>query len=298
MNEIRYSRETGYNMGQDYCDAVLFAVRGPKKGRRTLGKPTSEAQEYINEKNARTHFARMANANFADGRDCLVHLTFDSHHRPESRRACKRIMDNFLRRLKRAWDKAGMERELRYLYVIEGNDGKRLHVHMLMTGGMSCAEIKALWGMADIVNVDRLQAGKKGYEALSTYLTKQGKLSDGEHRWYGSRNLVKPDYEERNAKIPMDEVEELGNYIEHELEAGEGVIPTAERYAPIEERYPEYYCAEATAKYLETFREWVIHIQLYHKDTPAGILEAKRRRTEEREIAKRKALMAAMREEV
>lgn len=298
MNEIRYSRETGYNMEQEYCDAVLFAVRGPKKGRRTLGKPTSEAQEEINEKNARMHFARMANANFADGRDCLVHLTFDSHHRPESRRACKRIMDNFLRRLKRAWEKAGMERELRYLYVIEGDDGKRLHVHMLMTGGMSCAEIKALWGMADIVNVDRLQAGKKGYEALSTYLTKQGKLSDGEHRWYGSRNLVKPDYEERNAKIPMDEVEELGNYIEHELEAGEDVITTAERYAPIEERYPGYFCAEAAAKYLETFREWVIHIQLYRKDTPAGVLEAKRRRTEEREIAKRKVMMAAMREEV
>lgn len=298
MNEIRYSRETGYNMGQDYCDAVLFAVRGPKKGRRTLGKPTSEAQEYINEKNARMHFARMANANFTDGRDCLVHLTFDSRHRPETRRDCKRMVDNFLRRLKRAWDKAGMERELRYLYVIEGNDGKRLHVHMLMTGGMAAGEIKALWGMADIVNVDRLQAGKKGYEALSKYLTKQGKLSDGEHRWYGSRNLVKPDYEERNAKIPMDEVEELGNYIEHELEAGEDVIPTAERYAPIEERYPGYYCAEATAKYLETFREWVIHIQLYRKDTPAGLLEAKRRRTEEREIAKRKALMAAMREEV
>lgn len=298
MNKIRYSRETGYNMGQEYCDAVLFAVRGPKKGRRTLGKPTSEAQAYINERNARMKLRRMTNANFEDGKDSLVHLTFDNEHKPESRRACKRLMDNFLRRLKRAWDKAGMERELRYLYVIEGNDGKRLHVHLLMTGGMSYVEIKTLWGMAEIVNVDRLQAGKKGYEALSVYLTKQGKLDDGEHRWYGSRNLVKPDYEEQNAKIPMDEVEELGNYIEHELEAGADVIPTAERYAPIEERYPGYFCAEATAKYLETFREWVIHIQLYRKDSTTGVQEAGRRKSEENAIEERKALMAAMREEV
>lgn len=296
--DIRYSRETGYNMGQEYCDTVLFAVRGPKRGRRTLGKPTSESQGLINEKNAKLHFARMANANFTDGRDVLVHLTFDQGHRPESRRACKRLMDNFLRRLKRAWDKHGFEKDLRYLYVIEGEDGKRIHVHMLMTGGMRAAEIKALWGMAEIVNVDTLQAGKKGYEALSKYLTKQGKLSDGEHRWYGSRNLAKPDYEERNARIPMDEVEELGEYIANRMSVGEGDIPTAERYEPIEERYPGYYLADAEAKYLEQFKEWVIHIQLYRKDTMAGKAETARRRREEREIERRRALMRAFGGEV
>ena len=298
MQEIRYSRESGYNMGQGYCDTVLFAVRGPKRGRRTLGKPTSAAQEQINERNAKMHFARISNANFEDGRDVLAHLTFDPEHRPESRRACKRLVDNFLRRLKRAWDKHGFELDLRYLYVIEGEDGKRLHVHMLMTGGMSSREIKVLWGMAEIINVDTLQAGKKGYEALSKYLTKQGKLSDGEHRWYGSRNLVKPDYEERNARIPMDEVEDLGDYIANRMPVGEGDIPTAERYAPIEERYPGYYCADADAKYLEQFREWVIHIQLYRKDTTAGKEETARRRREEREIDKRKALMRAFGGEV
>ena len=291
--DIRYSRETGYNMGQAFCDATIYAVHGPRKGKRTMGKPTSAAQEVINERNAKKQFARLANANFEEGKDLLIHLTFDNPHRPDSRKTCKRLIDNFLRRVKRAWKRLDMAEDLRYLYVIEGEDGKRIHSHMLMTGGLTEAEIKVMWGMAEILRVSKLQAGKTGYEALSVYLSKQGKLADGEHRWYGSRNLAKPDYEERNARIPMSDVEELGNYIANEMTVGEGVIPTAERLAPIEDRYPGYFCAEAEAKYIEQFREWVIHIQLYKKNTVAGEAEIKRRHKEMQAIEQKKALIAA-----
>lgn len=236
-------------------------------------------------------FARIANANFEELKDVKIDLTFDEEHLPDTRKECKRLTDNFLRRVKRAWKRHGFEAELRYLYVIEGADGKRLHVHMLMTGGLSVNDIRYLWGMAEIVNVRPLQSGQKGYEALSVYLTKQGKLVDGEHRWYGSRNLYKPDYTERNAHIPMTEVEELGEYIANEMSVGAGTIPTEERFKPIEDKYPGYYCAEAEAKYLEQFRQWIIHIKLYRKDTRAGQEEKKRRRLEEREIARRKALI-------
>ena len=289
---IRCARETGYNMGQPYCDTVIFPVRCPKKGRRSLGKPTTPAQEAVNERNAIMHFERVTNANFQEGRDVKVDLTFDKWNLPATRRDCKRVTDNFIRRVKRAWKARGLEPELRYLYVIEGNDGKRFHVHLLMTGGLTVNVIRDLWGMCDILNVRVLQANKNGYEALSVYLTKQGKLADGEHRWYGSRNLVKPDYAERNAHIPMAEVEELGKYIQDVMDAGEGDIPTAERYAPIEELYPGYYCAKAEAKYLEQFHDWIIHVKLYRKDTRAGVEEANRRRDEEKAIKARKKLLA------
>ena len=286
--KVRFARETTYNMGLEYCDTTICKVVGNRRARRSAAKPSRECQEILNEKNARLKFQRYANANFADGRDVCVHLTFDNGHKPESRAACKAIMDKFIRRVKYAWAKAQIEQQLRWLYVIEGEDGKRIHVHMLMTGGLAAAKIKKLWGMAMIVNVDTLQAGQQGFAALGVYLTKQGKLADGEHRWYGSRNLIDPLKEELNAKIPMDEVAELGEYIQNELEAGVDVISTAERYAPIEERYPGYYLSEATAKYLEQFREWVIHIQLYRKDTPAGEMETKRRSREESKIADRR----------
>ena len=292
--KVRFARETTYNMGLEYCDTTICKVVGNRRARRSAAKPSRESQELLNDRNARMKFQRYANANFADGRDVCVHLTFDDGHKPESRAACKEVVDKFIRRVKYAWAKAGIEQVLRWLYVIEGEDGKRIHVHMLMTGGLAPAKIKKLWGMAQIVNVDVLQAGQQGFAALGKYLTKQGRLADGEHRWYGSRNLIDPLKEELTAKMPLDEVAELGEYIQNELEAGADVIPTAERYAPIEERYSGYYLAEATAKYLEQFKEWVIHIQLYRKDTPAGKLEQKRRRLEEREIARRRADFVAL----
>jgi hypothetical protein len=202
--------------------------------------------------------------------------------------------------VKRAWEKRGVstweiqhhkgERlPLKYLYVIEGGDGKRIHIHLAMTGGLAWQEIKVLWGMADEVNVKILQGSKNGMEALSRYLTKQGGLAKGEHHWYGSRNLSKPDYGERDNRISRETMEELADVIE-DINAGkgEGVIPTDERYAPIEERYPGYYLAEAEAVYVEQFKEWVLHIQLYRQDTEAGKLEKKRRAAELRQIKARR----------
>ena len=84
-------------------------------------------------------------------------------------------------------------------------------------------------------------------------------------------------------------MEELAKEIEDiNAHIGEGVIPTAERYAAIEERYPGYYLAEASAVHIEQFREWVIHVKLYRKDTEAGRLEKRRRAAEMRQIKARR----------
>ena len=297
---IEYSRETGYNMGMEYCDTILYRVRCKPKQRRALGKPTSETQAVVNERNMKLNFKRVLHANFLEGRDLYVTLTFREGENPATRADAKRAADNFWRRVKRAWEKRGASTweiqhhkgeklPLKYLYVIEGGDGKRIHIHLAMTGGLAWQEIKVLWGMADEVNVKILQGSKNGMEALSRYLTKQGGLAKGEHHWYGSRNLSKPDYGERDNRISRETMEELADVIE-DINAGkgEGVIPTDERYAPIEERYPGYYLAEAEAVYVEQFKEWVLHIQLYRQDTEAGKLEKKRRAAELRQIKARR----------
>ena len=279
---ITYSRETSYNMGLDFCDTILFKVRGRRRGRRSLGKPTSEAQAVVNERNARMKFARSANANFKEGRDLYVTFTFDEYHYPATRSQAKALTDKFLRRMKWAWKKLDNGLPFKWLYVIEGDDGKRIHIHMLMTGGLPHDSIKRLWGMSDIVNVRILQASDKGYEALSVYLTKQGRLT-GEHRYYCSRNMDTPEYAELNCGISADDMEDLARTIEDiNIGAGKGEATTAQRYAPVESRYPGYYLAEAQAVYLEQFHEWVIHIKLYHKDSQPGRRETKRRRAEER----------------
>lgn len=301
---IDYSRETGYNMGLEYCDALLYRVRCKPKQRRALGKPTSEAQAVINEKNRNMNFLRSINANFLEGRDLFILFTFREN--PKTRAETKRLMDNFLRRVKRAWEKRGLsEWEIRHnkgkklpfkcRYVIEGDDGKRMHVHTFMTGGLAWQEIKYLWGMADVVNPRVLQGSKNGFEAAVKYVAKQGGLAKGEHHWYGTRNLVKPDYAERNNQISREDMEELADVIEEiNAHVGEGVTPTEERFAPIEERYPNYYLAEADAKYIEAFGEWVIHIKLYRKDTEAGKIEENRRAAELEQIKNRRAKFGAL----
>ena len=82
---IEYSRETGYNMGMEYCDAILYRVRRKPKQRRALGKPTSETQAVVNERNMKQNFKRILHANFLEGRDLYVTLTFREGENPATR---------------------------------------------------------------------------------------------------------------------------------------------------------------------------------------------------------------------
>lgn len=285
---IRFARETMYNAGLEYCDTSIYAVKAPRKARRKLGKPSRPCQEALNDRNAKMRLKRLIEANFIEGKDIFVTFTFDKGHRPATRAEARKLFVNFLRRLRRAWKSMGIGGEPHGIYVLEGKDGGHIHIHVVMSCGMDYVTLKDLWGMALFVNVKILQGVEGGFDPLSKYLNKQGKLSDGERRWYRFGELAEPSSEELNAKMPLDEVAELGKYVRDEMQAGVDVIPTAQRYAPIEERYPGYYLAEAEAKYIEEFREWVIHVKLYRKDTPSGQMEKERRKQEEREIDRRR----------
>lgn len=283
---INFSREVTHNEDRAYCDVMLYRVKGKRGQRRSLGKPTTEVMERINQINAERACERLIVANFTEGKDHYVTLTFDRVHYPESRAKAKRLVDNFLRRVKWFLGKRGEAELFKYIYVIEGDDGKRIHVHMVMTGLLSQAELFHLWGKSEIINVKVLQGSERGFEALGKYLNKQGRLK-GEHRWYGSRNLARPKVEEVNNRISAEDMEELGRAIEDiNAHVGEGFKTTAERYAPVESRYDGYYLAEASAVYLEAFREWFIHCKLYRKDTPAGVMETERRKREEKALAR------------
>ena len=303
---VSYYRDTIHNPGLEYSDVTMYRCKAKKGQRRSLGNPTKESQELVNERHRKMAYERMIVANFTEGRDLWVLLTFDARHRVDTRAEVKAEMDKFWRRVKRAWDKRelsaweighnrGEKLPLKYVYVIEGDDGKRFHVHVNLTGGLPEQQIKALWGKAEIVNARVLQGSEKGFEAMAKYVCKQGGLSKGEHHWYASRNMVRPEAAEHNGQIGKDSVEELADVIEDiNAHVGEGVIPTSERYAAIEERYPGYYLAEASAVHIEQFKEWVIHVKMYRKDTEAGRLETRRRRAEEREIARRRAAFGVL----
>ena len=60
------------------------------------------------------------------------------------------------------------------LYVLEyGQKHNRLHIHLVLTGGITRADLEKLWGLGD-VNADALRFEKDGLAALAKYLAKGG----------------------------------------------------------------------------------------------------------------------------
>ena len=110
---------------------------------------------------------------------------------------CRKDLRNFLLRVKRYREKQGME-PLKYIYTIEGKRENvrgagvnRIHVHMLMNGGVSRERLEEMWEMG-YANADRLQPTERGLEEIASYIIKEARNKDGARKWSASRNLTQP----------------------------------------------------------------------------------------------------------
>ena len=56
---IRFSRETMYNAGMEYCDTSIYTVKAPRNVRRKLGRPSRPCQEALNDRNAKLRLKRL-----------------------------------------------------------------------------------------------------------------------------------------------------------------------------------------------------------------------------------------------
>ena len=197
----RTYRERKHICGE-YMEVEIFPVYTKAKGRGNRKKPTSEIQQRLNQRHAEGKLRRLLHTNFTEA-DLFVTLTFDDAHLPASVEDVQRLLQNFLRRLKRRYSKTGAE--LKYVYILEkGEKHGRLHVHMVISGGMDAEDLAALWGMGE-VSADFLQFDENGLAALAKYFTKGDSDNGGKSitwkRWVASRNLDKPEVRERDGRI-------------------------------------------------------------------------------------------------
>ena len=121
---------------------------------------------------------------------------------------------NFLAAVKRSRTKKGLP-ELKYIYVIEDDeDGikKRIHVHILMSGGMSREELEELWAKG-YANADRLQPDERGLEAVARYLVKSQR---NRRKWCSSKNLKKPDVRVSDCKLSNAKVKKIARNLPNE----------------------------------------------------------------------------------
>lgn len=174
------------------AEFYLISSNGRRYSRGSKKRVSRAVQKKLNDKNARKKLRRLIEANFRAEEDYYCTFTYTDAEMPETYAACKRDVNNFFKRIRRARKKAGLP-DLRYIYVIEKK--KRFHIHLIINGGLKRKEIKKLWGKGDVKKVEELQEGANGFEAIAKYFYKEwnnGILPGNRKRYTPSRNLKQP----------------------------------------------------------------------------------------------------------
>lgn len=256
----RTYRERKHYCG-NYLEVEVFPVYTKAKGRGKRKKPTSEVQQRLNRRHAEGKLRRLLHTNFTEA-DLFVTLTFDDAHLPASVEDAQRLLQNFLRRLKRRYAK--LEAELKYIYILEkGEQTGRLHVHMVLSGGLGQEDLVALWVMGE-VSADWLEFNEDGLAALARYFTKGDAENGGKpitwKRWVGSRNLVKPTVTQRDGRLSHRKMAALcldggdTDYLETEVDGYE-IAPYSVHTS--EDIYGGYYLAAVLKKMPPREDAWV-----------------------------------------
>jgi len=184
-------------------EADLFPMYGRTKmsqirAMRT-GIPTKEAQERANHVRSIRREIMLAEANFTS-RDYFLHLTYKGIE-PSFERAEKDVR-NFLCRVKYQRKKRGLS-DLKYIAVIENGEGKkRIHAHMLISGGIHRDELERIWNSSTVngggsIRADMLDT-ENGLAGAVVYMAKE-LWAKGYRR--------KPDEDE------FDEIEGIARYM-------------------------------------------------------------------------------------
>ena len=214
--------QMGYKTRTTTAGTRLEAELFPIYGRAKMGKvraakknQTKEAQERANHARSIRREIMLAEANFTN-KDYFLHLTYKDA--PSFERAEKDVR-NFLQRVKYLRKKRGLD-ELKYICVIEDGEGKkRIHVHMLISGGIHRDELKRIWDSSTVSGGGIIKAEPldttNGLEGAVVYMAKElwakGYRNNADEdeidgiarymvnhvtkkrSWRNSRNLTEPD---------------------------------------------------------------------------------------------------------
>lgn len=184
--------------------------------RAAKAKTTSQAQAFVNCKNAAEKLNDLLCCNF-DRKDAyFVTLTFDTEHLPESRSAARKRVTAYLRRLKSDFKRR--ETPLYYVYIIEGQPqstaepvdgdlwevrpwqdaqrweqldrqnqqrpaetqtGKRLHVHAFFILDKQGREaVRALWKDGHVYSSQMKVNAPDTFQRLAYYATKEQRAGE------------------------------------------------------------------------------------------------------------------------
>jgi len=221
----------------NFADVQIFPVYRKTKTRSKKSKPSSETQKKLNDRNAAMRLTRLLHRNFCKN-DIVIHLTYRDEDMPTAEES-KRLVQNYIRRIKRLYKKSGIE--LKYVWLTEqGKKSGRVHHHMVLPGGVDRTVLEETWGKG-YANSKALQFTKDGLAGLSYYMTKQ----QYDYRHYNaSRNLYQPEVLENEYRISG---KTAGVIAEMSIDAK----------IKLKKLYPEYVVASVEANPTDTFGTYV-----------------------------------------
>ena len=180
-----------------YGRAKMSQVRAAKKNQ------TKEAQERANHARCIRREILLAEANFTS-RDYFLHLTYKGAE-PSFERAEKDVR-NFLGRVKYLRKKSGLE-DLKYIAVIEDGEGKkRIHAHMLISGGIHRDELERIWNRSTVSGGGIIKA-----ELLDTENGLEGAIV------YMAKELWAKGYRRKPEDDAEDEIDGIARYMVHHV---------------------------------------------------------------------------------
>ncbi len=183
------------------CEQVVYAV---PDGVRTIAnytprprfKDDAERQRHKLGISRRKH-ATEFNANFSP-ESVYSTLTFDPDWEVHEFETAKRIRNNYVRVLKRAYPDAVI-----FFYIGRGKSTHRIHFHMV-SQGIPKDFISKKWKYGKIKRIDNLRPHNyydgvdhgQDYTGLANYLFDHWTPEIGGHRWFKTKNARKPEREE------------------------------------------------------------------------------------------------------
>ena len=265
------SRRIRYREQLTTCGEYLFVniftyfliVRSDRrKARRAVSRA---AVERVNQKNRENETNRVICTNFTEN-DLFLTLTYEIAC--ASQKQASRDFLNFIKRLNRLRKRHGLP-AVRWLKAIEGGSGKRIHIHAILTGGLSSQDIGATWGKG-FIYCEPLTFDNDGCKCLAAYFCKGSSEERGStprsksRRWTCSRNCERPKPKVNDSKYSRRRVKEIA-----------ARARTDDRRA-LDTLYEGYECANARSFFTDEFGFDYIYLVFRRKETP----RAKSQRTE------------------
>lgn len=245
-----YCQGTSAAKNPDYIEIDLFPFVETKYKPQRAGKQnvTTPKQKRLNDKKSRRHFRLLAKSNF--GQDDL-HLTLSYENEPSTVEEAEHLLQNYLRRLKRAYKSEGQE--LKYIYITEeGAKNDRLHHHLFVNSAIDRNKIEQIWGLG-YANSVRIQLEHGGIDGLVCYLSKDPK---GRKRYTSSRNLIKPQESTSDTKTSRKKFQQLTLWPED----------CEDMQKHFEKEHPEYKLVSVEKYYNVITCEWYIRAKMELKE--------------------------------